>query len=182
MGCLNLSTTNKRLFFALWPDSTVREKLYQLAQQIALEHNGRITRADTIHLTLLFAGHINADQQEQLEMVANEIQLPPFELSLNGVKHWKKPQVLWAGVSETPQPLSQLVMMLQHAAQGAEIKCDMRFHPHVTLLRKAREPLQFSTFEPVIWQVNDFVLIESRLEPDHVRYEILRRWPLNKNI
>lgn len=160
----------------------MREKLHQLAQKVAIEHSGRITRADTIHMTLLFAGHINAEQKDLLEMAANEIQISPFKLTINEVNHWQKPQVLWAGVKQTPHPLSQLVELLQQAAKAAEIQYDMRFHPHVTLLRKAREPLHYREFESITWQVNDFVLIESKLEPDHVRYEILRRWSLKKNI
>ena len=47
-----------RLVFALWPDERVRREIAALRSRMAQEYCGHETRADTLHLTLLFVGNI----------------------------------------------------------------------------------------------------------------------------
>jgi 2'-5' RNA ligase len=76
-----------------------------------------------------------------------------------------------------PEPASvTLAMKLKVAAAQFGIAADERpFTPHITLIRKARQPVQVD-FKPIIWTTDSFCLAESRSSPEGVEYRVLRRW------
>ena len=47
-----------RLFFALWPAREMADALTDWAAPIAGQSGGRLTRAETIHMTLAFLGNV----------------------------------------------------------------------------------------------------------------------------
>ena len=149
------------------------------------------TDPDNFHLTLVFLG----EQPEPILHAAHdrfsEIRVPPFPLSLKslGLFGGGKPRAAWAGVAPS-EPLMRLQAKLDHAARSAGIATERRrFTPHVTLGRFAPPPPEETfrleraiaagaTFTTPEWQVDHFLLYESRLTKRGSVYTELARYNL----
>jgi 2'-5' RNA ligase len=166
-----------RVFFALWPDSAVRDALYRQGQALHRALGGRLTRADSVHLTLLFLGNVAESRLSALHRIAESVSFAPFSMRIDTAKCWRHNDIAWAGPSQVPSELAQLVALLEERAAEAGFALDRRPHAaHVTLLRTAKcrrfdvEPID------VEWPVSEFVLVRSRLHPEGSRYEVIGRW------
>lgn len=167
------ATATRRLFFALWPDAEVRQRLAQTAQHWTRQP---VPEAN-LHMTLAFLGACSAQQQDCLGNAAGTVLGAPFELQLNYLGNWSRTQ--WLGTSHIPAALLQLVDHLRQALEPCAVKIEKRhFVPHVTLSRKEKNPQTQAGLEAIPWRVDSFVLAESLSTPDGVRYAVLRRWPL----
>jgi len=165
----------QRLFFALWPDDTVRERLAAAARQWSRHP----VPENNLHMTLVFLGDCTPAQRACYCSAAAGIAGPPFTLALNFLGGRARSGIQWLGSSETPHALLQLVRELSRALQACGFEPEKRrFLPHVTLSRKARKPVIKAGLDPLLWAVNDFALVESVREPGGVRYQVLERWPL----
>lgn len=60
----------QRLFFALWPDETVRKRLRATARTL-VPPEARAVAPDAVHVTLLFIGAADAERRACLEQVAD---------------------------------------------------------------------------------------------------------------
>jgi 2'-5' RNA ligase len=170
-----------RLFFALWPDGRVRSRLEQAGKKLHAACGGRITRAETLHLTLVFLGDVEVSKIGALQSVAAEVRAPAFVMLLTRFGWWRHNRVAWAAPENAVPALAQLVDELQAVLQQAEFKLDRRpYAPHLTLLRKARcDRAELPPLAPVEWAVDDFVLVRSVTTTEGAAYEILGRWPLD---
>lgn len=164
----------KRLFFALWPDDLPRAVCARLTQDIS--DAGRPVVAANLHVTVLFLGQVNSEQQQAMMEAANRIPPAAMQLCFDHLAYWKKPAIVCLRARQTDANLSVLVEQLTLAAEQNGIVVEQRSYvPHVTLLRKATylPPLQF---EPVIWVSRSFCLVESCSTPQGVEYRVLQRW------
>lgn len=169
----------QRLFFALWPDETVRMALAELARE-ETQRNGRTVPAGNIHITLAFLGQIEAAQQTCMETAADAVTGTSFELIIGRLGFWPRPRILWAGAATTPAPLLALVADLNRRLVSCGYEPERRpYQAHVTLARKARRGPQRIEIPPLVWPVAEFCLVASVTEPHGSRYEVLRRWPLS---
>ncbi|MEK7758301.1 MAG: 2'-5' RNA ligase family protein, partial [Pseudomonadota bacterium] len=50
----------QRLFFALWPDPVLQQRLAQAAEALLPRAAGRRVRAENLHCTLVFLGAVEA--------------------------------------------------------------------------------------------------------------------------
>lgn len=168
---------SRRLFFALWPDATVRDALVDIAVDPSLDP-ARGVLPQNLHLTVLFIGSAEPAVQRALEQGATSVCLPRFRLQLDQSGWWKPAQVAWLAPSRTPGPLQQLHDSLYRMALALDLKLDERaYRPHVTLARKQKRPVSLQ-FTPLCWEVNDFCLAESIPQTGYVEYRIIRRWAL----
>lgn len=168
-----------RLFFALWPDDTVRSALSHVAHRAHAECGGRETPADKIHLTLFFLGAVDRTRIPALEVEAASVEGRPFELTLGAVGYWRHNRIAWAGGAEPPAALAELVGQLRVRLSGLGFEAEDRpYVPHVTLVRDAKRPPTTRAFEPIAWRIGEFALVESVPSGGGVRYDVLRRWPL----
>jgi 2'-5' RNA ligase len=149
------------------------------------------TDPDGFHLTLVFLGEQPEPVLEAAHERFSEIRVPPFPLSLKslGLFGGPKPRAAWAGVA-TSEPLIRLQAKLDHAARSAGIETESRrFHPHVTLgrfhppgseetFRLERAIAAGSTFTTPDWQVDHYVLYESRQTKQGSVYSELARYDL----
>ncbi len=167
----------QRLFFALWPSGKMRESLIPLLK-LKHECGGRPHPPGNLHITLNFLGMVDADTRDCLEQAAGDIIIPPFELTLNRFGYWPRPRVMWLGCNETPPAMIDLINGLNRVMEQCGLQPDSRpYHPHLTLLRKARRAPEQSAPE-LSWQAREFVLVESASTPGGVEYRVLRSWPL----
>lgn len=169
-----------RVFFALWPDDEVRRRLAKLAREFSILCDGRATRDNTLHMTLVFLGDVEESRLPLLAESAATVKAAPFSMNISRAGYWQHNRVAWAAPDTTPEGLSGLWQALSSQLGNPGFKLEQRaYSPHVTLVRKASQPLPVQEIEPFCWTVEEFVLVCSQLSPSGPDYRIIARWPLN---
>lgn len=129
-----------RLFVAIDLPAAVRERLASLCAGVP---GARWVAAENMHLTLRFIGEVEYGQAEDIDAALMQVRADPFEIELDGVGVFGKPNVartLWAGVRKS-DALSRLRDKVEAAACRAGVPPEERkFSPHVTLARLRRAP------------------------------------------
>jgi 2'-5' RNA ligase len=171
------NTPKARLFFALWPDANLRERLYGEAQACSKRQGGRAMQRETLHMTLLFLGDVMREHIPQLVQQVDKVKCEPFAFGLGALQCWRHNRIAYAGLEEDVRELHQLATQLQVASEAAGISFDRRaFTPHVTLVRKLDKPFETAPIELPQWQVSGFALVESLLPAEGPRYRDLQAW------
>jgi 2'-5' RNA ligase len=130
-------------------------------------------------MTLVFLGRSTPEGIGCFEQVAENITAKPFTLKLNRIGYWKRPKVLWSGPDVCPEPLSQLVIDLQHTLRECGFRPEKRaYKPHVTLARKANEITANPLVKPLFWNPNRFVLAGSTSSSNSPRYRVINQWDI----
>ena len=170
-----------RLFYALVPDSGVRHALAELARNVARETGGRAARAENLHLTLAFLGHVAPERFGELANIglAAAEAAAPFLLTLDALGVFRDAGVAWAGPQAIPAGLRQIFEALRAALQHADLPTERRgFNPHVTLARRCHRGLSTPAMAPLAWHVDSIALMASETLPEGARYRELASWPL----
>lgn len=176
---LPCSDQSKRLFFALWLDDKVVQKIQQYVIKYFLNCQGRIRETTNWHITLAYFGAADISTQACLEEKVEKIIRQPFELNLSKCGFWPRPKVAWLAPEEIPDALKQLTHDLQHSIKPCGFKVETRaYQPHITLVRKAKHQPAVSEVEPISWKVKQFCLVESKTYPQGAQYKVLRSWDL----
>ncbi len=170
----------QRLFFALWLDEATRENIAAMLDQIALPAEARKVAAANLHLTLLFIGAADATLRCCLERAAAQLRGRRFALTLAHIGHWRQPRVVWLAPLDTPPLLLSLVQDLGRVVAACNFTAEAHtYRPHITLARKVKASGADSAVTPLVWNVRDFSLVESRAAADGVRYRVLSTWGLS---
>ncbi|HLB85992.1 MAG TPA: 2'-5' RNA ligase family protein, partial [Steroidobacteraceae bacterium] len=90
-GC---APSARRLFFALWPDATLRSNAAERVAALVPSGGGRPQRPDQLHVTLVFLGQVSEERLDNVRAVAVEVTGNPFTFALDRLEHWRKPGVL----------------------------------------------------------------------------------------
>jgi 2'-5' RNA ligase len=168
---------NARVFFALWPDPAVRSALHRHGQALHRELGGKLTRADSIHLTLVFVGDVPEASVTALHRVADRVRFLPFSMTIDTVRCWRHNDIAWAGPSRMPGALPDLVTQLEGGAAEAGFAFERRpYAAHVTLVRKAKCRAVDIGPVAVEWPVREFVLVRSQLDAAGSRYSVIGHW------
>jgi 2'-5' RNA ligase len=170
-----------RLFFALWPDESVRTQLARWTRELHAVCGGGPTRTENLHLTLAFLGGVEAPRVADVERAAGEVAPCATSLVLDTPGYWKHNRIAWAGASLVPKELEAFVAELRGALAKSQIRFDAKaFVSHVTLLREAREPKAMPVLPPIDWKLDGFALVQSVALPSSLvgggRYEVRKSW------
>lgn len=168
----------QRLFFALWPPGPLARALADFA---ACHVRGRPLAAESLHLTLAFAGDVGAPERRRLEAAADAIgDIKEFELMLDRAGAFSRARVVWIGPTDTPMAAEGLAARLADAVTAVTARRSHSFRPHVTLARRAcwRGAVTPPAFR---WPVTAFTLVASTLSGRGARYRVLRIWPLARD-
>lgn len=172
-----------RLFFALWPDDPLRQRIADATAHLAAAHttHGRRVRPERYHLTLQFLGDFAPLPQSLVDdavAAADGVRVAAFELPLDRAGGFGGSRVGWLAPTGMPVGLLQLWDALGRALarHGVTSRSPATLTPHVTVLRDMRQPLPAIAIAPLSWPVGGFVLIHS--QPGQGDYAVLRRWPL----
>lgn len=169
----------QRLFFALWPEETVRAQLAAALPPETLD--GRPVRRDNIHLTLVFLGAVEAAMRACAQRAASGVVCPPFDLEFDVAGYFPRPQVIWVAPARPPMALAALVQALREALVPCGLALDPRsYRPHLTLARKVRRRPMLPPITPIAWPVRGFSLVESQSQPGGVSYLLLQSWELRQ--
>jgi len=156
---------NVRVFFALWPNASERDRLAAWLAPLQCIYGGRMMRPETLHNTLVFIGAIATNRLEALQQAAAQVNGSAFELCFDEARYWGHNRIMYAAPSRTPRRLLNLAEALQRHLRRHGFEFDQRaYQAHVTLLRNARrsdEPPP--ELAPVNWRIGEFVLVQSEL-------------------
>lgn len=168
---------SERLFFALWPDASLRAAIARRLPEWTTGLDGRWLRPDQWHVTLEFIGTVSATQRSALQAAADDLAMRRFELQFDRLEHWHKPQVACLVASLTPAPLARFVAQLRAAVAAVGVDPDQRsYHPHVTLARKVQSGANNPVIPPLSWPASGFALVRSSSDHAGSRYEPLHWW------
>lgn len=169
-----------RLFFALWPDETLRSRLAGVIGGLRKTMSGKWVKPENLHLTLAFLGDVNAERVPEVLRIGAETAGTGFTLTLDRAEFWPRNGIICLGASETPPALKELAGNLVGRLGEVGFALEKRaFRAHLTLARKGRsDRARIDLPEPLSWKVDGFCLVESRLRQEGSVYIRRETWPL----
>ncbi|MGH8319361.1 MAG: RNA 2',3'-cyclic phosphodiesterase [Steroidobacteraceae bacterium] len=182
----------RRLFFALWPDETMRQAMAHATRKAARASGGRPVPAQNLHVTLAFLGSVAERRRSELAAVARSAaetlgaafaaaDSPErrLELAFERLEHWRAAQLLCALPAEPSAPAAALARRLQALLAERGFAPDLKpFRPHVTVVRKVSHPGRIASMPPVVWRFTELALIESRTLPEGALYSVVESFAL----
>jgi 2'-5' RNA ligase len=177
-----------RVFAAVPLPAEVRLALDDKLRSHALP--GKVAPPENWHLTLRFLGNVDEVSYERFVSLLDTANLGKrFRLALGQMGAFPNPKratVLWLGVSQGGEEMSELALTAEEAAQGAGLPPEERpFQPHLTLSR-IRPPTDVSGLiaafgdTEIGWRCETMVVYRSRLGPGGARYEPLEIFDLKR--
>lgn len=184
-----------RLFVAVRIPESIRSLLEAWRQrnenQLAFK---KWTHREDYHITVQFLGDAEAGRVPEIANALKRasLKIDPFELKFGSFGTFgtaESPRVLWAGVIDQSGGLDKLYEAVTSEMGELGFAKEARpYRPHVTIARKYAGKSPFSghnlaplaeedsgsagTAEPLIWEVNEFVLFSTHLH-EKPMYEIL---------
>lgn len=166
----------RRLFIGLWPAPGVIPELMQSVHAAHQECGGRMMRADTLHMTLAFLGHVTQERTDELIQALQSWTVDTGRITLRRIGRFDKPGVVWAGPDpDQPEWLYGVYdRMWDQLVELGWARPDRPFRPHVSLLRNAG-PVQDRACTPISWVSGQAVLVASTPQADRSYYQVLSR-------
>jgi 2'-5' RNA ligase len=174
-----MAAATLRVFFAVWPEPSLRASLAALAAEIARESRGRPTAPENLHLTLAFLGEQPSSRMAALCALAARVAGQPFALTLDEIGCFRKASIAWLGASAPQLELVALHERLANELRARGFPIDERpYAPHLTLARRIEAAIRRSLPAPIIWKVSSFALMASETTASGPSYRNLAEWPL----
>jgi 2'-5' RNA ligase len=170
-----------RLFFALWPDSSLRVRIAHAAAALPTDTRAQRVPSENYHLTLAFVGEVAAAQLAVLQQIGCSQRFTGCTLKFDAMEYWREPRVVVATTRQIPAELHGLWADLQQALTQSQV---LRFAPapplraHVTLARKVAQAPVLQAMSPFEWTSRDFSLVRSDTSGAHSVYTVVDTWPL----
>lgn len=167
----------KRLFFALWPDEKIRRDIVAISQALYSSRLS-VTAADNIHVTLVFLGDVTQEQEQNIRQQIALLRAMKVQIIFDRLTWWRQAGIVCLTTSQPSPHMLDLVNELKNVANQCGVEVETRpFQAHVTLARKARN-MQELAFQPVYWQADSFVLVESVRNDSGSTYRVQESWSL----
>jgi RNA 2',3'-cyclic 3'-phosphodiesterase len=188
-------TKNIRAFLAIEPPEKILAEISRLQEKLKREISGKLswTRPQGNHLTLKFFGGISAADAENIGKAVKKQAAGMAPLLLKVEKmgvfpDWRRPRVLWLGITGDTEGLTSLQNKLEEDFEGLGFPRENRpFRAHFTLARikipqsaagleaAAKKSADFSAGE---FSATELVLFQSKLTPQGAIYTRLTTVPL----
>jgi 2'-5' RNA ligase len=163
-----------RLFFALWPDESLRQQFADAASLIDVASGGRLVLPRNYHLTLAFIGEVADLKLAVLQQIGATIRAPRFVVSCDALGYWSRTRLVVAAVQAAPGALLDLAHRLNVALELPPAP----FRAHVTLARKVAQAPVLPAMSAIDWQAAHFSLIRSQTGGAESAYTVVGTWPL----
>ncbi len=168
-----------RLFFALWPDEALRERIGHAVQPKLAGRRARKVPSANLHVTLAFLGAVLDTDLAKVVDAGDRTHGEPFEFTIDRLESWRAAHVACLMIEPVPGPMAALVERLRLNLSEHGIDVDRKdFRAHVTVARDWREQRLEERIGPFTWCARDFVLVASQPGHDGSEYRVLRRWAL----
>jgi RNA 2',3'-cyclic 3'-phosphodiesterase len=165
-----------RPFFAIKPVDAVEPPIAGMRRTYCGE--GTPVRSEHAHITLeIFDDHPRRPDELIAELVAigNAVEASAFPLALDRVVGTVRSVALRPGRRSTGLALLQRAIHAEVERAGLKVREGWSFSPHLTLGYREGEAFARQV-APILWQVDEFVLIHSHVGA--TRHEIVGRWRL----
>jgi len=190
-----LKAAAARVFLAIPLYEMFRGEIENLLRPFRREISGvRWVESPKVHLTLHFFGSVPAKEIELIRIFSKKVAslFPPLHLNLGrvgGFPSLERPNIVWLEVEDPTGKLLSLQKAIQGEVRSLGFQVETRpFQPHATIGRvkwKSKDlkpllmkvPFEWATSEKI---ADHFVLYQSHLLSEGVRYEILETYPLSK--
>jgi RNA 2',3'-cyclic 3'-phosphodiesterase len=184
----------RRLFFALWPDETLRAAFAHATHKAVRASGGRPLPAHNLHATLLFLGSVTESRISALGAIAAHAAATvariapddssPPRILFDRIEFWEKPRVLVATASATSGAghaiADALAGILQQETSRAGFAPDLKpFRAHVTVARKVARLTHSLDMCAVQWPVTGFALVQSVTAAQGPLYSVINLWALD---
>ena len=171
------AATPTRLFFAVMPDDAARDRLEALARDTARSTGGRPSAPDTLHLTVVFVGTVDAAAVSTVREAGDAMRCERFALALDRIGSFARAGIAWAAPRGTPAALDRINRELVDALDARGIATERRpYRPHLTLVRRCLRTVEGPIDPPIAWDVDAIVLMSSRLLSDGPNYRPIASW------
>lgn len=168
--------SNKRIFFALWPDDRQRDRLRDHISPLAKLVEGQVVYRGNWHVTTAFIGDFPESGIPGLLQSAASIPFEPFRLRFDRVEFWPRPKVASLVAPTVPPELTRLVDA-QHALLtdlGVTVE-DRTYRPHITVVRRARPFETQRLAQPAVVEWSGVELVESLSQPGGASYRPVKQ-------
>jgi 2'-5' RNA ligase len=191
-----------RVFYAIKFEDYVKEKLAKNLIEIQ-KHTprGNFTEKDNFHITLAFVGEVESKQignlKEAAKNAAAKLNFPPIKAKIEGLGTFARPgdELLWVGVKTEPENILAAINKAitdELARFKIKLQGNDKFHPHVTIARKAgfyessKIAIPQIKFAPIDFTIDSITLMESVQEMktfgekrySQIVYKPLAEWSL----
>jgi len=174
-----------RLFVDIRPPENIRDLLIAAMDDSA---DFRWQEEEQLHITLRFVGEVDRPIAEDLASALSRIYSDRLSIRVSGTGRFEQRSsgTLWAGV-EPKEQLTALAAKVERVCQQVGLDPERRaFHPHITLARwKGRRWREVAAFldhtrglASDAFEVDNFILFESRLSRHGAQYEAVATFPL----
>jgi 2'-5' RNA ligase len=168
-----------RLFFAALPEFDTRQKLESVAAALRLPKEARRIPAQSLHMTLAFAGEVSNVQGAALRAVGAALRSPAFDVCLNLQDYWQKSETVVVSAGDEPPALRALHQRLRTELDHLEFAADpMPFRAHVTIARRVAQAPVLEQRSGTCWRVRAFHLVHSAKSAEGSVYTVVDTWPL----
>jgi len=158
------------------PDSAVRRRLAEYCDGWRWQGRPARVRDDKLHITLHFLGNVACTRLSELRATL-AVPFASFDLALGRPALWPRGIAVIEPLS-VPDELRALHTALKEPLRRFGLPVESRpFHPHVALARRAQQAVFPVQVLDVVWRVEDYALVESRL--DTGEYRVLERYSEN---
>lgn len=169
-----------RVFLGVFPPAPVQDEAARVIESLRRAHDGvSWVKRDNLHYTMRFLGEVGEDGASRIEAAAFEAAAAsaPFTAMLGAAGAFPDPRharVLWLGLDPGAAELGQLAAALDSAlARRGFAPERRRFSAHLTIGR-VRDPrgrnwsdaLAAAAPARAPFEVNELLVVESRLSPD----------------
>jgi len=185
-----------RLFVAVNLPSEIRDRIAAVQESLRrAQADVSWVRAENIHVTLKFLGETEEKRLERIRSALIEVSRAgmPFSMEVSGVGSFggRIPRVVWVGVGDGAEPLTQLAGRIEAALGRVGFPKERRgFTAHLTLGR-VRSPRNAETLLAALQEFHaekfggftttQFELMQSELRPTGSVYTVLERFPLGEH-
>jgi 2'-5' RNA ligase len=176
-----ITERSRRLYFALWPDDTLRAAVSAATSRAVREAGGRAVPRDNLHVTLAFLGSVPERRVAAAHAAARSVTVTPGVQAFDRIAQWGRSGPLVLAATRVEPALAGLQSALANALLAADFPLDRReFQPHITLARRPADRRPAAPPEApggrLEWAWNAFVLVESETGPEGSRYTVEERF------
>lgn len=176
---------NQRIFIGAAPENWQVEQILKLQYDISNKLNReqsspiKFTTTSNLHMTISFLGMASPAQLDALCLMTDKMEKPKFDIELNELTLWRKPQVLAICGQNKDKSLNRLYQQFQDAAKVLSLHINSHdFTPHITLCRKAKTCPTISV-QPMLFSPQKIHLYRSESHSGGVEYSIIKSWNLD---
>ena len=145
-----------------------------------------------IHLTLKFIGTISIDIIPTLvQSIEKGVSQFKFNLEIDSTGVFPSthsPKIFWLGIKKGIDELKSLHTQIEQSLENiTPIIPKNSFTPHITIAKITKKfvkidvlPFLNTVYSPIELSVNSICLYESYLFPEGAKYQIIKKFPLNR--